>query len=57
MDRENLKTPATVLTLELEDREIIINDNHANKQKRFTTNHIRTAKYNIFTFVPIGLLV
>jgi hypothetical protein len=53
-----LKTPPTDNTNEISDeREVIIGDDKKNKKKNFTSNHIRTAKYNIITFLPLGLLV
>ena len=50
--------PPSLVTVELsEERKIVFNDNIKNKKQNFTTNHITTAKYNIITFIPIGLLV
>ena len=37
-------------------KEFNINDNVKNREYKLANNHISTTKYNIFTFIPKGLL-
>ncbi len=41
---------------DMDFREVHINDAKLNAQQKFKTNYIRTAKYTMFTFLPLGLL-
>jgi hypothetical protein len=38
-------------------RELVINDRQANKEKRFSSNYIKTTKFNALTFLPLSLLL
>ena len=37
-------------------RSIFINDSDKNGQMKYISNYIRTTKYTIFSFLPLGLL-
>lgn len=41
---------------DMDFRAVHINDYKLNAQQKFKTNYIRTAKYTMFTFLPMGLL-
>ena len=41
---------------DMDFREVHINATKLNAQQKFKTNYIRTAKYTMFTFLPLGLL-
>ena len=56
LDKNNLKLESTNIGKKEEFMEFYINDNDKNKNKFFHNNYISTTKYNLFTFIPKGLL-
>ena len=36
-------------------RNIALNNDEENKSKKFLSNYIRTTKYTVFSFLPLGL--